>query len=78
MQRTGLPGAGQTGVAAETDLVTSWSPTGENLMWRTEFIGRSTPVILAGRVFVIGRRGEGIMEKGVIAAFDAKTGAKIW
>ena len=71
-------GPDQTGVAAETDLVASWSPMGENLVWRTDFIGRSTPVVLAGRVFVIGRRGEGIMEEGVIAAFDAKTGAKIW
>ena len=71
-------GPAQTGVAAETDLVASWSPTGENLVWRADFTGRSTPVVLNGRVFVIGRRGADIMEEGVIAAFDAETGAKIW
>ena len=36
-------GPAQTGVAAETDLVASWSPTGENLVWRADFTGRSTP-----------------------------------
>jgi outer membrane protein assembly factor BamB len=71
-------GPSQNGVSSEIDLVSSWSPDGLNLLWRANFIGRSTPVVSDGRLFVIGRRGEGIMQEGVIAAFDAKTGKKIW
>ena len=41
-----------TGVSAETDLISSWSTEGENLLWRQDFIGRSTPLVFAGRVFI--------------------------
>ena len=53
-------GPAQNSVSGETGLIASWSTTGENLIWHAEFIGRSTPVVLDGRVFVIGRRGEGV------------------
>ena len=66
-------GPAQTGVSQETGLVASWSP-----VWRAEFTGRSTPIVLKGRVFVIGRRGEGIAREGVVAAFDAQDGALLW
>ena len=34
----------QTGASPETGLISSWSLEGENLIWRREFIGRSTPI----------------------------------
>jgi len=71
-------GPAQNGVSDETGLVASWSTAGENLIWHAEFIGRSTPVVLDGRVFVIGRRGEGIRQQGVVAAFDAENGSLLW
>ena len=71
-------GPSQNGVSSETGLVAAWSTEGENLVWQADFIGRSTPIVLNGRVFVIGRRGEGINQEGVVAAFDAKNGKKIW
>ena len=36
------------------------------------------PIVLDGRVFVIGRRGEGISQEGVVAAFDAQDGTLLW
>jgi len=66
-------GPAQTGVSEETGLVAAWSP-----VWRAEFTGRSTPIVLNGRVFVIGRRGEGIAREGVVAAFDARDGGLLW
>ncbi len=66
-------GPAQNGVSGETGLVESWSS-----IWRTEFTGRSTPIVLGGRVFVIGRRGEGIAQEGVVAAFDAQDGTLLW
>ena len=71
-------GPQQNGTADATDLVSSWSTDGENLIWHAEFTGRSTPVILNGRVFVIGRQGDGIDRREVVAAFDAENGDKIW
>ena len=66
-------GPTQNGVSEETGLVASWSP-----IWHAEFTGRSTPIVLDGRVFVIGRRGEGIEHEGVVAAFDAQDGTLLW
>ena len=66
-------GPAQTGVSAATGLVASWSP-----VWHVPFTGRSTPIVLDGRVFVIGRRGAGIAQEGVIAALDARDGTLLW
>ena len=43
-------GARQNGTSTETGLVSTWSPEGENLIWKAEFIGRSTPVVVDGMV----------------------------
>ena len=66
-------GPAQNGVSGETGLVAFWSP-----IWHAAFTGRSTPIVFNGRVFVIGRRGEGIAQEGVVAAFDAQDGALLW
>ena len=66
-------GPAQNGVSREAGLVESWSS-----IWHAEFTGRSTPIVLDGRVFVIGRRGEGIAQEGVVAAFDAQDGTLLW
>lgn len=71
-------GIDQTGYSAETGLVESWSKDGENLIWRQDFTGRSTPVILNGKVYVIGRTGTEKTQQEVVACYDARTGRKIW
>lgn len=71
-------GPQHTGVSEATGLITSWSTEGENLLWRRDFIGRSTPVILGGRVFVMGRGGDQQDRRELVAAFDAKTGDPLW
>ena len=58
-------GPQQNGVSPETGLISSWSPDGENLVWKADFIGRSTPIVLNGRVYVIGRSGQDITEQVV-------------
>ncbi len=71
-------GAQQNGTSAETNLISSWSVSGDNLLWHAEFIGRSTPIVLNERVYVIGRTGEDITQQERIACFDAKTGELLW
>jgi len=74
----GWRGPNHDGVSPETGLVSQWSIQGENLIWKAEFIGRSTPVVLNGRVYVIGRTGEGITRQEHVACFDASNGKLIW
>ena len=62
----------------KTGLISGWSAEGENLLWRADFMGRSTPVVLNGRVYVIGRVGEGIEKQEVVTCFDADNGKKLW
>jgi outer membrane protein assembly factor BamB len=71
-------GPGYDGVSAETGLVSSWSPAGENLVWKADFVGRSTPVVLRGQACVIGRVGESVDRQEIVACFDAGTGRKRW
>ena len=71
-------GPDQTGSSLETGLISSWSLDGENLIWKADFIGRSTPIVLNNRVYVIGRVGMDITEQERVACFDADTGDLLW
>ena len=71
-------GPNQSGVSPEKGLISQWSVSGENLIWKADFVGRSTPVVMNGRVYVIGRTGQGITMQEHIASYDAKDGRKIW
>lgn len=71
-------GPDRDGASPETGLISDWSPDGTNLLWRTPFTGRSTPVVFDGKVCANGRAGEGITRQEMVACFDALTGAKLW
>ena len=75
---TSWRGPRQNGVSAERGVPDTWNPTGENVVWRRDFTGRSTPVVMDGRVYVNGRVGEGPSRQSVLAAFDAATGEPVW
>ncbi len=66
------------GTSPATGLVSSWSKAGEGLIWRDDWTGRSTPVVVAGRVCANGRRGEGIDRQEAVACWDAGSGEKLW
>ena len=68
----------RTGVSDETGLVSTWSKSGENLLWKAEVSARSTPVVFDGRVCLSGRSGEGPTRREMAACFDANTGKKLW
>jgi outer membrane protein assembly factor BamB len=46
-------GPASTGVSADTQLPSSWSPEGENLLWKAEVGSRATPVVVKGLVCTI-------------------------
>lgn len=74
----GWRGPGQDGVSPETGLVSKWSPAGENLVWRADLVGRSTPVVFDGRVCANGRTGDGLTKQEYVACWDAGNGRKLW
>jgi outer membrane protein assembly factor BamB len=74
----GWRGPRQDATSPETGLVSRWSPQGENLLWRADLVGRSTPVVFDGRVCANGRAGEKVDMHEVVACFDAGTGKKLW
>ncbi len=73
-------GPHQDGVSDETGLVASWSRDGakENLVWRDDFVGRSTPVVFDGRVCAFGRQGSGDDRAERVACWNAADGTKRW
>lgn len=78
---TSWRGPGQNGFAQEKAVVTTWSPQGENLIWKVPIEGRSTPLVMNGRVFAITPVGDILkpieLQERVIA-LDAETGKTVW
>ena len=73
-------GPNNDGLSSETGLPDSWSPTGENLLWRKEeFASRSSPVVMNGRVYAVCRSFPETTQEGEkTVCLDAKTGELIW
>jgi outer membrane protein assembly factor BamB len=71
-------GPRRDGVSAEKNLPASWSPAGENLLWKAPYGGRSTPVVMGGRVYLFNAsdRGERLQER--LVCLDADTGRLLW
>ena len=73
-------GPASDGVSLETGLPSSWSPEGENLLWKAPIGGRSTPIVLDGRVCILTLAEPGTPQKWQeqIACLDADTGELVW
>lgn len=75
---TSWRGPWQNGRSDDQGVVTDWSPSGKNLIWRQDWSGRSTPVVFGGRVCANGRSGEDILRQEAVACWDAETGKQLW
>src|SRR3954469_16462890 len=78
---TNWRGPGARGFSPETGLPSTWSPEGENLVWKAPYGTRSTPLVMKGRVFFINYaidkdRNATIQER--VMCLDANTGKVIW
>lgn len=73
-------GPEQNGISREKNLPDSWSPKGENLLWRRpELATRSTPIVMDGRLYTICRAfPESTKEGEKIVCADVTTGDVIW
>ncbi len=72
-------GPTRDGHSYEKGLPEKWDPkTGENLLWKAPYGGRSAPIVMNGRVFMFNSAGEGEMMRERVLALDAETGKKVW
>ena len=71
-------GPTRNGVSYEKGLPEKWSPQGENLVWKQPYGGRSTPIVMNGRVFMFNSAGEGATMQERVLCFDANTGKVLW
>jgi outer membrane protein assembly factor BamB len=73
-------GPEQNGISRERNIVDKWSPSGENLLWKDETAGgRSTPIIMKGKLYTIVRHLPDTKNEGEkVLCLDAATGKKIW
>ncbi len=76
-------GPQQNNSSTEIGLVESWDPAGgpgSNLLWKnTELGGRSTPIVLNGKLFTLVRDQPGTeTEAEKVVCVDAATGHKLW
>src|SRR5207247_7753128 len=56
-------------------LVSKWSRAGENLVFRIDWVGRSTPAVFDGRVCASGR---GDLRYELVGCWDARDGRPLW
>ena len=76
-------GPEQNGISRETGLVDRWNPKGgegSNLLWKSaELAGRSTPIVMRGKLYTIVRSKPGTPTEGErVVCVDAATGEFLW
>ncbi len=71
-------GPEQTGMSREKAVVTHWSLDGENVLWKVPVGGRTTPIVMDGRVYAITPVGTGQCLRERVICLDADTGKTIW
>jgi outer membrane protein assembly factor BamB len=74
-------GPQQNGYSPEKDLPATFSPDGENLVWKAPYGGRTTPIVMNGRVYLINDAKDPkdpLTEQERVMCFDADTGKKLW
>jgi len=73
-------GPEMNGISREKGLVSSWSPEGENLLWKKVELGtRSTPIVMNGKLYELCRHNPETTSEGEkVVCVNAATGEKIW
>lgn len=69
-----------TGISREKNLPASWSPEGENLIWKSDALAtRSTPIVLNGKLYTVCRNEPETTKEGEkVVCADINTGKILW
>lgn len=71
-------GPRRDGTSTEKNLPAKWSPSGENLAWKAPFGGRSAPIVMGDRVYVLNTSGAGPTLRERLMCLNADTGKVLW
>ena len=73
-------GPEMNGISREKNLPASWSPEGENLVWKSEALGtRSTPIVMRGKLYTLCRHNPATLQEAEkVVCADAETGEILW
>jgi outer membrane protein assembly factor BamB len=74
-------GPEQNGVSREKNLPESFDPAKKekgNVLWQAPFGGRSAPLVLDGKLYLIQGTGTGVNEGEQVVCLDEKTGKLLW
>lgn len=71
-------GPNRDGSSREKGLPENWSIKGDNLLWKVPYGGRSAPIVMGNRVFVLNSSGAGETMQERLMALDADTGKVVW
>jgi outer membrane protein assembly factor BamB len=70
-------GPERDGTSKETGLLQRWPEGGPKLLWKSTVVGDgySTPVVVKGRVYLMGNKG---MDDEFVLCLEEETGKKVW
>src|SRR6266581_1373134 len=71
-------GPDRNGISQEKGLPEKWSLAGQNLAWKANYGGRSTPVILGDHLYLQNTSSKNETEQERILCFHADTGKLLW
>jgi outer membrane protein assembly factor BamB len=73
-------GPEMNGISREKGLPDSWTPEGENVIWKSAELGtRSTPIVMNGHLYTLVRHNPGTKQEAEkVVCVDAATGEKKW
>jgi len=72
-------GPNRDGSSPETNLPSSWSPSGDNVAWSLPFGGRSTPVVFGNRLYLqTATTGSSATTQERLVAVDVDSGKVVW
>ena len=71
-------GPARNGISTEKNLPEKWSPSGDNLLWKAPYGGRSSPIVMGDRVYVQNSAGKGADMQERVMCFNADTGKLLW
>ena len=71
-------GPNRDGISTEKNLPVKWSPTGDNLLWKAPYGGRSGPIVMGDHIYLQNTAGAGETEQERLMCFNADTGKLLW
>jgi outer membrane protein assembly factor BamB len=71
-------GPARDGTSLEKNLPVKWSPAGDNLAWKAPYGGRSAPIVMGDRVYMVNTAGKGETLQERVICLNADTGKLLW